>query len=80
MSNVFRNAIRAGRAIRAMHAHAAEGERNPPAPEICMGEDEAVDLVADLFHAFGVERMRNVIRIAESHHQYETEIEGSEDQ
>ena len=80
MSNSFRNAIRAGRAIRAIHAHAAEDGRQPPAPEICMGEDNAVDLVTDLFHAFGTERMREIVRIAEGHHQYETQVEGSMDQ
>lgn len=78
MSNTFRNAIRAMRAIRALHAHASEGERQPPAPEICMDESNAVDLVTDLFHAFGVERMREIIHTAEGHHQYETEVEGTE--
>jgi|SanBayMetagenome_1026888.scaffolds.fasta_scaffold22607_2 hypothetical protein len=46
-------------------------------------EDDIIDLLADLFHAFGRERMADAFRIAEGHYQYElsqSEIEGSEDQ
>ena len=62
------NADRANTARKTLAAYATIKNGPDGAPE---DADDVIDLIADLFHAFGRDRMADAIRLAEGHYQYE---------